>query len=72
MRPEVSLTSNTTTFTWAASVGQKYRLQFKNDLSDPQWQTLGSDITATTPTVFTADTSLGTAPQRFYRLVMVN
>ena len=72
VRPEVSMTSNTVTFTWAASPGQKYRVQFKNSLSDAQWQTLGSDVTATNTRAITSDPSLGTAAQRFYRLLLVN
>ena len=66
------MTGNTVTFTWAASAGQKYRVQFKNNLSDAQWQTLGSDVTATNTRAITSDPSLGSAAQRFYRLLLVN
>ena len=72
VRPEVTLASDSVAFTWAASVGRRYRVQFKDSLSDPKWKTLGSDITATSSTALTADTSLGTARQRFYRLLLVN
>jgi D-alanyl-D-alanine carboxypeptidase len=70
--PEVSLVNGAATFTWMTGAGKKYRLEFKNSLSDPQWQTLGSDILATAATVSTADADLGVASQRFYRLVEVN
>jgi D-alanyl-D-alanine carboxypeptidase len=72
VRPEVSLMNGAATFTWTTSVGKKYRLQFKDSLSDSQWQTLGSDITATAATVSTADAGLGVSPQRFYRLIAAN
>ena len=72
LQPEVSMTGNIVVFTWPASAGQKYRLQFKESLSDVPWQTLGADITAMGTTVSARDASMGAQSQRFYRVFPVN
>jgi len=54
--------------TWLASVGMGYQVQFKNSLSDPQWQNLGGPATV----VGTQGSATDPAPnagQRFYRIV---
>ena len=66
VRPEANLVGNPATFTWPASVGQRYRVQFKSGLSDPRWQMPGSDLTAASTTVSIRDAGLGVAAQRFY------
>ena len=72
LRPEVTMTDSTVLFTWSASAGQKYRIQFKESLSDAPWQTLGADITAKGVVVSARDASLGVGAQRFYRVFPVN
>jgi hypothetical protein len=72
VQPQVSYTRTTVTFTWAAGAGRHYRIQFKNTLSEPVWQTLGPDITATTTTASASDPSYGRVPQRFYRIAVVH
>jgi hypothetical protein len=47
-------------------------VQFKHTLSDPDWQTLGSDITATNTTASGSDPRFGGMPQRFYRILVVH
>jgi D-alanyl-D-alanine carboxypeptidase/D-alanyl-D-alanine-endopeptidase (penicillin-binding protein 4) len=69
--PQVSWSDSAVTFTWPASPGHSYRVQFKNTLSDPAWQPLGSDITATGMTAAGSDPGFGGAPQRFYRIWLV-
>ena len=56
----------------SASAGLKYRLQFKSNLTDAAWQTLGADTVATNTTAFKSDSGLAGAPQRFYRVLLVN
>ncbi len=68
VRPEVSWTNNAVVFTWAASPGRDYRVQFKDTLSDPTWHTIGSDIIATNTPASGSDPGFGGAPQRFYRI----
>jgi len=71
VQPQVSWTGSTVAFTWAASPGHCYRVQFKHTLTDPDWQTLGSDITATNAIASGSDPGFGGVPQRFYRIYLV-
>jgi len=58
-----------TTLNWTASPGGSYRVQFKNELSEPSWQDLSSLITIVgSRATFTDYTPFGW-PARFYRLV---
>jgi hypothetical protein len=70
--PQVDPSSNTITLTWTASAGLTYRVQYKNGLSGALWQTLGSDVTSTNTTASETDTISGGAPERFYRILLVN
>jgi D-alanyl-D-alanine carboxypeptidase len=63
---------NSLTLTWRASAGLSYRVQFKTNLSDALWQTLGADVTATNSVASQTDTGFGTTPRRFYRVVLAN
>ena len=48
-----------------------YRVEFKNDLNDPAWQVLGTDILGTGGAVQVVDTvSTATTPTRFYHVVV--
>jgi D-alanyl-D-alanine carboxypeptidase len=70
VQPRVNWTDSTVTFTWPASPGHSYRVQCKQTLSDPDWQTLGSDIIAAGATASGSDASFGGVPQRFYRIYL--
>jgi hypothetical protein len=51
--------------------GGIYRIQYKNNLTDPMWNTLGSDQTASGNSLqLNVDTT--TNAQRFYRVMLVN
>jgi hypothetical protein len=52
---------------WSAISGQSYRLQSKTNLTDPTWNDLSPDVTASGPTASGSDAS-GTDAQRFYRV----
>lgn len=52
--------------TWSAIPGQKYRVQYKDDLNAPQWLNLVPDVTATLNTADIIDPLGG--GQRFYRV----
>jgi hypothetical protein len=58
------------TFTWSASAGRAYQLQYSSDLSPTDWLSLGNTITATNRTMSSSDI-LGADRQRFYRLVLL-
>jgi D-alanyl-D-alanine carboxypeptidase len=71
-RPQFDVAYGSITLNWSASAGLMYRVQYKTNLSDTDWQTLGSDVTATNTSVFKVDSGLAGAPQRFYRVLLVN
>jgi D-alanyl-D-alanine carboxypeptidase len=68
VQPQVLRDNNQLTLTWTPITGLKYRLQYKDSLSDPTWQTQGAELTATNATVLTVNASLSGVPQRFYRV----
>ena len=55
---------------WNAIAGQSYRLQYKPTLVATNWTDLLPDITATTSTAATT-AAIGSAPQRFYRILIL-
>jgi hypothetical protein len=63
------VTNGVAVLTWSAVPGGTYRLQYKDSLDSTNWQDLG-DIPATTSTISTTDL-VGSAPQRFYRVLLV-
>lgn len=68
----LNLVNGTATFTWTAIAGRAYRLQWCDNLSAGVWNTVGGDIVATNTTVSRADPTLGAAPRRFYRVLLVD
>jgi D-alanyl-D-alanine carboxypeptidase len=71
MPAQFNASNNSLTLNWTANAGLIYRVQYKTNLSDPVWQTLGSDVTATNTTGTKIDFPLN-AGQRFYRISLVN
>jgi hypothetical protein len=67
---QLNPTNNTVTLTWTCSAGLVYRVQFKSNLSDASWQTLGSDVTATSTTAAKVDSN--PSAQRYYRILLVD
>jgi hypothetical protein len=66
----VRAASGDVTITWSAGSTSKYRVQYKNDLSDATWTDITPDVTATGDTASFTDHA-ATAGQRFYRVVLV-
>ena len=56
--------------TWSAIAGQTYRVQYKSNLAVTNWTDRQPDIAATGSTVSVTDT-IGSAPQRFYRILVL-
>jgi hypothetical protein len=56
---------------WPLAPGKSYRVQFKNDLMDPDWQDLNGNVTLMAGTGYATDLAPA-AGQRFYRIVLVN
>lgn len=65
----INLSNSTVTISWRAVVGDTYRVEYKNHLSDSTWSALGSDITADAAIASAVDV-VGSG-QRFYRLMLV-
>jgi len=63
----VSRSGNTATLKWSATVGQRYRLQFRTDLSSGIWNNVGAFVTATSTNMTGSDPGASTSP-RFYRV----
>ena len=65
------ITTNGITLGWNTISGLTYRVQFKNDLSDPAWTDLADEITATNNIAFKLDTGAATNNSRFYRVIVL-
>ena len=61
---------NGVTLWWRASAGERYRLQFKNSLSDPIWTDLPGDVTAPGPIASKLD-SAPAGNHRFYHVMLL-
>jgi hypothetical protein len=66
---DVLLDLNGRTLTWNAAPSQTYRVEFKDDLNTPNWQTLTESTASATGFLEAKD--LAAASTRFYRIVRV-
>ena len=66
----VTTTSGAVTLTWSAIPDRTYRVQFKDDLNESDWDDLAGDITAGAATASKADSSAFVG-QRFYRILVL-
>jgi hypothetical protein len=63
----VTLNGGDLTFTWMSAPGQLYQVEYKNDLTDPQWIPIGAVLTGTGGALnFTNNVT--DSPRRFFRL----
>jgi hypothetical protein len=70
----LSITQSSATslrLSWPAAIGQTYQLEYKNNLTDPAWTSLGNPVTGTGASL-TATNNFGASTQRFFRLRLVN
>jgi hypothetical protein len=67
----VSLTGTNLTLGWPTVPGALYRVQYEDDLAAPGWTTLGNDVPGTGAPL-SVKLDLSAAPQRFYRIMVVN
>lgn len=70
--PQINLAANSLTLAWSGSVGLRYRIQYKTNLTDGLWQNLPGDITATNLPITKADSLSPGLSQRFYRVVLLD
>jgi hypothetical protein len=66
----LQLSNGVARLAWSAIPGQTYRVQYKPTLAAANWTDLLPDITATNSTASTTDAP-GSAPQRFYRILLL-
>jgi hypothetical protein len=66
----IATANGVATIIWSSTVGQTYRLQYKNTLTETNWHDVSPDLLASEPTT-TATNLLGNATQRFYRVMRV-
>jgi uncharacterized repeat protein (TIGR03803 family) len=66
----VTHSSGTIGMTWSATVGQQYQMLYKTNLNQASWSSLGGVINATNTVMTTLD-AVGSDPQRYYRLEML-
>jgi hypothetical protein len=57
---------------WRSAIGKHYQLQYKNNLSDVNWTTIGGIITSVDFTTSEVDNSLGGEQERFYRVILLD
>ncbi len=65
----ITQTGGTLTLVWSAVAGQTYQLQYSTNLVQTNWIDLDGAITATNGAMAASD-SVGSGPQRFYRVVL--
>ncbi len=66
----LTFANGTAQLTWNAIAGQSYRVQYKPNLAATNWTDLQPDVTASGSTISVVDT-FGSAPQRYYRLLLL-
>jgi hypothetical protein len=64
-------TNNVPVVSWSSEVGRSYRVEYKNELSASVWTPVSQTITAIGATSSWSDTTAGNAPNRFYRISLV-
>lgn len=57
---------------WSGSIGLRYRVQYKSNLTESLWQNLAGDITATNLPVVKVDHLPAGTSQRFYRVMLLD
>jgi len=73
LRPQeiVSPSSGQVTITWQSAPGWSYRVQYKDDLDQPNWNDLDGGVVVSGSSAACWDTRSGTSNQRFYRISVV-
>ncbi len=68
----VQKTAGTALVFWRSAIGKHYQLQFKNDLADPNWTSIGGPLAASAFVTSEPDSTLGTEQQRFYHVILLD
>jgi hypothetical protein len=62
---------DTLTFAWSTVPARTYQVEYKTNLTDTTWTSLGGPITATNSTTTTSDSFTAGPEQRWYRVGML-
>jgi len=65
----ISISNNIAIITWSAIAGQSYRLQYKSNLGDTNWNDILPDLTASSLTASKED-PVDSILQRYYRILV--
>jgi len=63
--------SNLITLEWSAVVGQRYQVQYRDNVAGPGWTNISGEISAMRTNVSSSISYSSTQPQRFYRIAEV-
>jgi hypothetical protein len=66
----IGVSNATAVVSWSAVAGGNYRLQYKTNLADTNWNDLPPDTTAAGPTL-TATHALLNSPGTLYRVILL-
>jgi hypothetical protein len=66
----INVNSGLAVVTWTSVAGLQYKLQFKDEITDSDWEDASAIVLALGPTTSEYDV-VGFAPHRFYRVVLV-
>jgi hypothetical protein len=66
----IERTGNNIVLTWSSVAGQNYQLQYKTNLTAPDWIDLGSPVVAETGRMSETN-SIGIDLQRIYRVILL-
>jgi hypothetical protein len=71
--PQASVTFGTgqTTIKWESAPGRSYRVQYKDDLSQTNWNDLSDGVLINGSRAACRDTRTGMSNHRFYRVMLV-
>jgi hypothetical protein len=67
---DLTISNEIVTIRWTSVAGHSYRLEYRDDFANPNWNASGSNILATEATVGATDSVDGVS-QRFYRVVLL-
>ena len=70
--PFAQLDNGIVTLSWSAIPGKRYRVQYKSNLSNIAWTTLGADVTAGGTSALKTDNTVSGIAQRFYRVLWID
>jgi len=68
---QTSSGNNVVTLSWNAVIGKTYQAQSTSTMNPAMWSNLGPSVTATNLTASQIDTGGSLAPQKFYRVIIV-